>query len=76
LFSGDVSERVIKRLDVLGCLFAKLRKIQARILNMSTHRQIRTVDLQKKTAATMASYSNRMADRRRSPSPITRMGPV
>jgi hypothetical protein len=49
LFSGDVSERVIKRLDVLGCPFAKLRKIQARILNMSTHRQIRTVDLQIET---------------------------
>ena len=48
-FSRDVSERVIKRLDVLGCPFAKFRKIQARILNMSTHRQIRTVDLQIET---------------------------
>jgi hypothetical protein len=56
-FSGDVSERVIRRLDVLGCPFAKLRKIKARILKsgQSTCRS--------KPAATMASYSNRMADK-------------
>jgi hypothetical protein len=48
-FSGGVSERAIRRLDVLGCPFAKLRKIKARILNRSTHRQIRAVDLQIET---------------------------
>ena len=48
-FSRDVSERVIKRLDVLGRPFAKLREIQACILNMSTHRQIRAIDLQIET---------------------------
>src|ERR1700730_12414995 len=42
----NVRERVIEHLDVLHCPFAELDKAEARVLNVSAHRQIGTVDLQ------------------------------
>ncbi len=46
LLGTRIAQRMIEGFDVQQCAFAELLQIQIRILDVPSHRQIRTIDLQ------------------------------